>query len=29
MKAWEICKEENVDKKFKDSDEKEWKGGDK
>lgn len=24
MKAWEICKEENVGKKFKDSDEKEW-----
>ena len=25
MKAWEICKEENVGKKFKDSDGKEWK----
>ena len=24
MKAWEICKEENVGKKFKDSDGKEW-----
>lgn len=25
MKAWEICKEENVGKKFKDSNGKEWK----
>ena len=25
MKAWKICKEENVGKKFKDSDGKEWK----
>ena len=24
MKAWEICKEENVGKKFKDSDGQEW-----